>query len=216
LRCLVDHCETHRHEGTGHRWPANPAETRATSLTGDTAHRSLSRGHSTGCCLKSTVRQIRRNWANPQWKGAWHLAALHMAALRVPGSGGTWPTPSRCTWSSGDTSQPATYPGAQRRVLPEISSPSDPSQLGKSALQKCMAPGRGTLQRCMAPGCVEVSRLRWNLALPKSLYLAVRGHTTAGDLPGDTAAGVARNQQSVRSVAIGRIRNEKVHGTWLR
>ncbi|MEN9554791.1 MAG: hypothetical protein RLZZ232_1077 [Planctomycetota bacterium] len=146
MRCLVDHCETHRHEGTCHRWPANPAETRVTSLTGDTAHRSLSRGHSTGCCLKSTVRQIRRNSANLHCDGAWHLAALkcesawHLVALRVPGSGGTLPSPSRCTWPFGDTPQPATYPGTQQRVLPEISSPLDPSQLGESAIKRCMAP----------------------------------------------------------------------------
>ena len=70
--------------------------------------------------------------------------------------------PGTNTSSSGDTTRPATYLGTQQRVLPEINSPLDPSQLGKSVLQ-----------RCMAPGCVEVSRLRWNFALPESLYPAL-------------------------------------------
>jgi hypothetical protein len=89
-------------------------------------------------------------------------------------------------------------------VLPEINSPLDPSQYGESARQRCMAPGCiGTWLRCGSGGTSP------------SPHLAVRGHTTAGDPPGGTAAGVARNQQSVRSVAIRRIRKAKVHGTWL-
>jgi hypothetical protein len=76
------------------------------------------------------------------------------------------------TWPSGDTPQPATYPGTQQRVLPEINSPSDSSQFGKSALQ-----------RCMAPGCVEGSRLRWNFPLPKPIALPESLHP-APKLPG--------------------------------
>ena len=108
----------------------------------------------------------------------------------------------------GHTSVPAGArhrPGTQQWVLREINSPLDPSQYGESARQRCMAPGCiGTWLRCGSGGTSP------------SPHLVVRGHTTAGDLPGDTAAGVAGNQQSVRFVAIRQIRAAKVHGTWLR
>ena len=199
--------------------------------------------------LRNRPSQFRRS-AEP-------FFALPLRLLRNASSGRHRPplaseprrTPRHFTHRGHTT--PITFPGTQQWVLPEINSPSHPSQFCKSALKRCMAPGRPGTHHSRRPsrghcrGCCLKSTVRqirrnsanphckgaWHLAalrfpgsggtspslkpiaLPESLHLVVRGHTTASDLPGDTATSVAGNQQSVRSVAIRQIRAAKVHGT---